>query len=578
VPVSREDLEVECLSSIDSIRASEWDLLVERCADATVFQGYGWNRSWWETFAGADDVLHLITVRCDRTLVGLAPLYRTASDAECLRFLGEQHADYLGFLVDDDVGAIVLDLLLESLFANGAPWEVVHLEQIRETSALFSRLNVGGARRSRHAVRIERTPCPGVTLVGRASEARRLVEKKSLKRHAAALARRGTVSVEHLELREDVARLLPAFFEQHLDRWAVTATPSLFGDRRNRDFYCRLASSLCDSRAIVLSVVRCGVHNVAYHFGLRSKNSLIWYKPAFDIRWHQLSPGEVLMRELLSLALVRGFDEFDFTRGDEAFKLRFADHVDYNSSFVLYRSAWRYSRAAVRRRAKQALRRVADWTLGESLVTAALGLFRRAGANRRSRTAAFAAVAKALGAAAAGQVYKSRRLDVFLCDRASQQPGTIDRNVISAELGFLLRIDAFVDAQQREERLRVAFERSKRGDRCFVLLEDGRAVAYGWATELTRTGFHQGGQPAAPAEGVVCLYDVGTFGLDRGREYYTRLLIGIRAHFLNRNLVLQCETLDPRTAEAVADAGFRLVESRRSYTVLGVRRSRSVIL
>jgi hypothetical protein len=71
---------------------------------------------------------------------------------------------------------------------------------------------------------------------------------------------------------------------------------------------------------------------------------LLWYKPAFDIDFRQHSPGEVLIQSLIRYARDHELEEFDFTRGDEAFKSRFASFVSFNCSFLWHRdrlAMWR---------------------------------------------------------------------------------------------------------------------------------------------------------------------------------------------------------------------------------------------
>ena len=71
--------------------------------------------------------------------------------------------------------------------------------------------------------------------------------------------------------------------------------------------------------------LKAGDRDVAYHFGLYGAATFIWYKPTFDMNLQHEGPGEVLFKALVEHASAAGHSYFDFSRGDEPFKLRFAN-------------------------------------------------------------------------------------------------------------------------------------------------------------------------------------------------------------------------------------------------------------
>ena len=323
-------LRVDTLDSFGRIDPVEWEDLRRRSDTATVFQSYAWNRAWWESFCLDGRRLLLVTAREDGRLVGLAPLMLDAQD-DTIRVVGEEHADYLAFLVDRGTPHVLSRLM--SVVSEYLPdVRHAHFPQIPEGSEL-GRLLADRARDPRGSVLgAGRTPCPGIALTTQA-DVERILNKSSLKRHAAALDRKGKLTVDHLHHAGAIVPWLDRFFDQHVQRWAVTPYPSLFLDPRNRGFYRNLAATLSDSGEVLFTVLRVDGHLVAAHFGFVSASSLIWYKPSFDITWFRCSPGEVMLGELVRLGGERGVGLFDFTRGDEAFKARFANVTTYNSTY-----------------------------------------------------------------------------------------------------------------------------------------------------------------------------------------------------------------------------------------------------
>ena len=77
----------------------------------------------------------------------------------------------------------------------------------------------------------------------------------------------------------------------------------------------------------VFSALHAGGRLVAVHFGLRSGGRLHSWFPAYDRAVAKLSPGNVLMVELLRAAADRGVDAVDLGTGDERYKYSYGSHT-----------------------------------------------------------------------------------------------------------------------------------------------------------------------------------------------------------------------------------------------------------
>jgi CelD/BcsL family acetyltransferase involved in cellulose biosynthesis len=96
---------------------------------------------------------------------------------------------------------------------------------------------------------------------------------------------------------------------------------------------------------------------IAFHFGFDYFGSLIWYKPSFDVRYAEHSPGLLLTRKIIEDGLQRSKRELDFTIGEEAFKDRFANVSRFNVTLSVYHSVpsalrargWRWLRRTLGR-------------------------------------------------------------------------------------------------------------------------------------------------------------------------------------------------------------------------------------
>ena len=360
-PVADASLQLVTHTDFAAINAEQWQQLWERCPDATVFQRREWLLAWWTTYGSATHRLQLIAAYDGTRLVGLAPLYRKRRrllelGVPTLSLLGDGHSDYQVLMVQDNDAQITAALVsaLTAVVHSGCN---LQLNEVRGSSALAAALapRVTQGLTGLHIA--ERTVCPRLPVRGNEAGVAAVLGKQSLRRHQRQLAALGTVVVDHYETLAQIAPLLPALFSQHIARWQGTAHPSLFLDETNQRFYRQMVEQMADTGAVLFTTVTVGERLAALHLGLRSRGDLLWYKPSFDPALRHTGPGEVLLNALLLKAQALDAQALDFTRGDEAFKRRFASQFADNLSYEWLAAGWRQrlrqSLRLLRRRLKQ---------------------------------------------------------------------------------------------------------------------------------------------------------------------------------------------------------------------------------
>jgi hypothetical protein len=98
------------------------------------------------------------------------------------------------------------------------------------------------------------------------------------------------------------------------DCFAVPQNVAMFRELRGRGL-------------VVLSSLSAGERVVAAHLGALWRGRLSWWVPAYDRELMSLSPGRLLLEDLLRESHARGLAEFDFLLGDEAYKYQYATHL-----------------------------------------------------------------------------------------------------------------------------------------------------------------------------------------------------------------------------------------------------------
>jgi len=341
--------------------ARQWNNLAAMSNTNSVFQTHQWATSWWATFGYEHEPL-LVTVANSRGVVGVAPLVvrRGRSRERVVRFLGDGRADYcdvLGSRQDPEVTLALLQAVLRS-----HSWDVIELNNLPEASATPGLIRDLCHDRGFPLRTDQQYICPTLLISGLEGFAHSVRNKASLRRRENHFRRQGRLTCSHLRSFAEIEPYLDRFFEQHISRWASTRSPSLFLDGRNRCFYRELAQSLSGESWLLFSVLELNGEPIAFHFGFDYGNSLIWYKPSFNIQKASGSPGLVLVKHLIDFALSNNRCELDFTVGDEPFKRRFTNTTRRTLSVRVYRDSARFVLASSRQLAARVAKRALRWS------------------------------------------------------------------------------------------------------------------------------------------------------------------------------------------------------------------------
>lgn len=129
----------EIRHDLDGLRP-EWTDLFRRCAGATPFQAYAWNRAWWQAYGRAGR-LRVVLVRRGATLVAAAAftLVRRAGCAVLVP-VGGAFSDFLDVLADDSCRADAIREFGKALRAMPG-WQAVDFPETRETGVAVALAN-----------------------------------------------------------------------------------------------------------------------------------------------------------------------------------------------------------------------------------------------------------------------------------------------------------------------------------------------------------------------------------------------------------------------------------------------------
>jgi CelD/BcsL family acetyltransferase involved in cellulose biosynthesis len=315
-------LTVEWRGQADALDAlaREWADLVERDPEASLFQTPEWLITWWR-HVGAGR-LRVLTVRRGGRLVALVPMAERRErvcgvPAQVLALLGEPEADRLGLLADPDPDAALA--AASAVVGAARSVDVLRLAEVpvgsRADEALRLITDTRGTAASRRVC--ARAPVLALDRPWRTIEAG---YSRTL-RTRLGQARRRQRKAGGLDFRRwqpeptEVPALLASFREVERRSWKGARSAGIFADEGHWRFFLDLSRRLAQRGWLDVATLSTGDRLVAYRYGFRFREPFLDYNLAHDPADARLSPGRVLLDEVVRDSHRLGLVAVDASRG-----------------------------------------------------------------------------------------------------------------------------------------------------------------------------------------------------------------------------------------------------------------------
>jgi len=319
----------------------QWNTLVFAAARPNPFLTWEWLQAWLETSSAAEPEPWLLTVWHGHELVGAAPLCR---EGGCMRFLAvrELDADYGDLLALPEYEEAVLDAVARALLDADA-WTRLDLEGF-SAGALVERLGQRLAS-SASCQRIACSVCPVLEL-GAAWEdllQRRFDGKRryNVQREMRLAAGKHALNVRAVKALDEVPAAMDTLFRLHGMRKALQQVRSRFAEGRNAKFHRRVAERFQEAGWLALDIVEQRGRPVAAQYGFRFGSRFWLYQTGLDPHGAAAGAGTFALASRILESANDGLQEFDFLRGDEAYKRLWADRHTALWTVLIFRAGLR---------------------------------------------------------------------------------------------------------------------------------------------------------------------------------------------------------------------------------------------
>jgi CelD/BcsL family acetyltransferase involved in cellulose biosynthesis len=370
------ELSIETITSMDRLRLlePEWNELLRSATANTVFLTWEWIATWWCVY-GKSASLHVLVVRDHGRLVGIAPLKRVnarvlGQEFDRIEFIGsgsDVTPEYLDVIVRRGYEAAVASSFAESLAHEPRP-HVLDLRPLRPESVAVTHMesmlaNRGTSRRVLDAV------CPVLDLpasIDAFMQGRSRNYKKKIGEYQRRSHRELAASVRMSASREDLQRDMETLRVLHCKRWG-DKTRSFLTDEYVQ-FHRQLAELALDRGWIRLFSLESRSRTLAVLYCFSYEGHYYYYQGGWDPDYARNRVGLVLMHRAILQSIVDGARVFDFLRGEESYKRRWATRRTANFRFTRWSSRRIRIADSVRHLAKSWMRHQPTVSNGSSVV------------------------------------------------------------------------------------------------------------------------------------------------------------------------------------------------------------------
>ncbi len=320
----------------------EWDALAARGPVDLPFVGHAWLSAWLDAFAPGRPPLVLAARTAAGAAVGFAPFLEERRRG-VVRLLApaNDHSCRFEWVLGPDVSGAAASIWAH--LRDRCRWDALVLRDVPRdgpTSTLLEPL----ARADGHLTgRWESLRTPRIALAGPQGTAEARTSAKvraNLRRRAKRLSELGAVGLLRVDGRGGAAEVddaVDAFLRLEASGWkgengtAIALDPALAG------FYRRIAHEAAARGALAIRALLLDGRPVAVHLGIVHRGVYLLPKTAYDESLGNVSPGQLLQREVLAECEARGLAGFDFLGPDMPWKQDWAGELVPHDWLYVYR-------------------------------------------------------------------------------------------------------------------------------------------------------------------------------------------------------------------------------------------------
>jgi CelD/BcsL family acetyltransferase involved in cellulose biosynthesis len=346
-------MQVEIIQEVEQLERlrPDWTRLSELTPAPNPFKTIDWVQAWWRhvepSLPPRSRSPYVLVFRDGAGVQAIAPFMRSTvalplfGQVRKLELTGAGDLeDYADLSVASDPPGN-LPVLFDFLSSRRADWDIVEMRNLRLTDSAAAALSLTlrdaglahtfSDNQDPYPYLAIRNGSPGI-LLAVSKSSRHTIQNQ--RRRVARLGLKGRMIEDPSAEPNLISRLVQLERRKLANRSSVDPCIG-----RVPRFFDSLFRSLGPKAFMYVAVLEDSDRLVAYQVGFRSGLGLWDYSKAYDPEYHALSPGTWLTLFVADYGAARGYVEYDFLRGAEPYKLRFANDCHSTKRLLIWNNA-----------------------------------------------------------------------------------------------------------------------------------------------------------------------------------------------------------------------------------------------
>jgi CelD/BcsL family acetyltransferase involved in cellulose biosynthesis len=137
----------------------------------------------------------------------------------------------------------------------------------------------------------------------------------------------------HMPLEQALSEMM----RLHEACWNDRGRPGVFQRKSFRQFHKMISQKFYETQRLALFFLFCGDMPIAAEYGFTYRNKFYSYQAGYDPAYKKFGIGKLMQILTLKYFIDKGYQEFDFLRGELAYKDKYADQKRHNVRLIMSR-------------------------------------------------------------------------------------------------------------------------------------------------------------------------------------------------------------------------------------------------
>ncbi|NEP59664.1 MAG: GNAT family N-acetyltransferase [Symploca sp. SIO2G7] len=319
----------------------EWRHLFLEAEEYEVSQSPEWTLKWLKYF-DKQSKLYIILVYERNQVIAVAPLLiRNYLGTRTLQFIGAEESDYNDFIVHKNWLIQAKLAITQALNESRHHWDIFEVMEASPGSIINSLVTPNWLPNT-HLISLQETPCPKISLPSSWEAYLSTLDAKNqqdYRRRLRRLTEDHGLDVKFFYKTIDIEQKIKDFLIFRLDAWKradrIEELPSLHLETDYISFVSEFCTEISNFGLVCLAQIYANNSVISSALTFLSKRKIFIYSKAYNRNYKRYGPGNLLDFFLIKYAIERGFDVFDFGRGDEPYKFKAGATSMNNNNYLV---------------------------------------------------------------------------------------------------------------------------------------------------------------------------------------------------------------------------------------------------